>query len=109
MCAFCLHFQVEEPECPLNEMVNENDTIVKAEPTELVEGEFGPTDSSSIKIEELNFQPSMDEEEIDHEMLNDAMEFECVSKRKKSPFDIVVHNFEYYIFIFFYRKIINLP
>lgn len=29
--------------------------------------------------EETNRHPATDEEEIDHEMLNDAMKFECVS------------------------------
>lgn len=67
---------------PLNEMQNEDNVFVKAEPT-VIEEEFPPAENTSNDTVATNFQPSMNEEDIDHGMLNDAMKFECVSKSGK--------------------------
>ena len=64
---------------PLAETVSEDDDLVKTEP-KVIEEDF-PFDenATATDIEETNPQFALDQEDIDHEVLNVVMEFKCVS------------------------------
>lgn len=80
-CVFCQTEEECTPKDPLNESNEESGQLTDRKPTvDVIEEFLPPDDVLSGSSEQTYFQPASNEE-IDLEMLNNGMQFECVRKK----------------------------